>query len=343
MNWQSTIIQGKDSSGRPIVSVIAKRTYEIAQGKIASSSSQVPLFANDIPSDPLDQFYSENLAETDLIACKPFTDVIVLGKAYTPMGKRAYHLDCQVQVGLLSKVIRAFGERKIESKMMRGLTFTDPVPFEEIEIGYSNAYGGQAKSKDGTLYSFPPNPIGKGFYLKGGFENYSEINVPHLEDPEYPLEPDFMVLDKFDDWKNVPKPVSFGWTKQRFFPRFTYAGITPEFSGVFTSGYTINPNLPKFDTRYFQGASDGLCNVVLQGNEPVKISYLDPVYPLFEFQLPDERPVIAINCSGDIKSVDSVLQTVVIDMEEKLVCTVWRGSMVLNEEFNNMDFIYNVE
>jgi hypothetical protein len=320
------MIPGRGPDGNPILSVIAKRTYEIAPGKVTLADQQLPLNYSELPADPATPFYSEILAESDLVPFKPFTDIVVLGKAYTPKGKKAYHLDCEVEVGPARKIIRVYGERKVESKMMRGLYFTDPVPFETIEIGYSNAFGGSAKSKDGTLYPYPPNHLGKGFNLKGGFDDYSEIVVPCVEDPQSPIEPDHLVCEKFEDWKNLPKPASFGWTRQNFFPRFTYAGIIPELPGAYAAGADINPNLPKMDIRFFQGASEGLREHVLKGGERVRLVYMDPECPSFEFELPMDTPTISFKSGSDMFGLKPVLQTVLIDKEENLLSMVWRGS-----------------
>lgn len=333
MSWQSAMIPGFGPERKPILSVLAKRTYEIAPGRTVLADDQLPLNPAEIQSDPANPFYSETIAESDLIAYKPFTDVVILGKAYAPHGKKAYHLECEARIGSMVKRLVVYGERKIESKLMRGPCFTDPVAFESKDIGYRSSFGGRAKSKDGTLYPFPPNPLGIGFYLKGGFEDYSEIIVPDVEDPDSPIEPAHLILDKFDDWKTAPKPASFGWTKQNFFPRFTYAGIIPELPGAFAAGYEINPTLPKMDMRFFQGASEGLCNQVLMGNEHVKLTYLDPQNPVFEFDLPGERPYIQLKSNGDKFNLDASLQTVLIDKNDGLLSLVWRGSKV----YENMD------
>ncbi len=327
MSWLSTMVPGVGPHGKPIVSVIAKRTYEISPGKMSLADEQLPITTSELPTDPTNPYYSEIHSESDLVAFKPFTDIVVLGKAYTPKGKRAYNLECGIQAGPARKSILVYGQRMLEYKMMRGYHYSDPIPFESMDIGYANAFGGRAQSKDGTHYPYPPNPLGKGFNLKGGFEEYSDITVPCVEDPESPIEPDCLICDKYEDWKDLPKPASFGWTRQSFFPRYTYAGIIPELPGAYAAGVEINPNLPKMDFRFFQGASNGLCNHVLNGDEHVKLSHLDREYPSFEYALPGERPEIIIKSSAGSFSTDSVLQTVLINMEEKLVCLVWRGSI----------------
>src|SRR5664279_2929912 len=166
MTWLSHFLPGTNPKGTPILSVLAKRTYALSQGSVRIADKQIPFIEADISADPNDFFYSEVIAETDLVAYKPFTDIVILGKAKTPQGKQAYHLDVSVKIGSIEKTIRVFGERSLESRALRGVSIIDPMPFSEIAIGYKNAYGGIAMSKNGTLFSFPPNPIGKGFTLK---------------------------------------------------------------------------------------------------------------------------------------------------------------------------------
>lgn len=312
MNWQTAMIPGFSPYSKPILSVLAKKTYTIYPKQIIPAQKQPPLSTTEIYVDPANPLYSEILAESDLVPCKQNTDIVVLSKAYSPKGKKAFYLDCEIQIGPVQKKIRVFGERKIKSGLIGGVQFTDPIPYQQKELGWTHAYGGVAKSKDGTLFPYPPNPIGKGFYLKGGFENYSEILVPSLENPEQPLQPHELVLRKFNDWKKAPKPVSFGWTKHGFFPRFTFV----------TS--------PTLDFRFFQGASEGLCNHLLQGDEHVKLIYMDPLKPVFEFDLPNEKPIITLFINNSPMEPDPVLQTLLINKENNCLFMVWRASIQYN-------------
>jgi hypothetical protein len=334
--WQKRITPGNKPDGQPILSVLGKCTWDIAPGKTAISDNQVPFAEADILEDPDQIQYSELLAETDLIAYKPTTDVIVTGKAIVPGGRKAFHIECFVQVGELSKSIVVFGNRSVQSKALRGLSIGDPEPFTEIVLGYKNAYGGVAKSKDGTLHSYFPNPIGKGFTFKGGFEDPSSIVLPNIEDPQSPLTIDNMILSKPDGWVDAPKPASLGWTRRNFYPRYTYAGLLPEqLQGAMENAKSLDKNeessdeitMPSLDFKMFQGASDGLYGVKLTGNEHVRLQHLDSEYSVFEFQLPGNIPKMGMNTGNGFVELVPELQTVVIDMEEKLLSMVWRGAM----------------
>ena len=322
ISWQSTILPGYGPGGKPILSVLAKRTYSLAMGAIALAPQQQPLNQADIPADPQNPFHSELLAENELIPFKPYTDFIVHCKAHAPHGKKAYHLDCEVHAGALSKKITVYGERHLESKALRGLCFSEPIPFECQPVGYCGAYGGNAVSKEGMVFSYPPNPLGRGFNLKGGFKDYADLPVPFCEDPSSPIMPDSCILNRYDDWPQCPKPASFGFTRPIFYPRYTYAGILPE---MVTADQTADPKNPRLDFRFYQSASPGLGEQILTGRELIKLVYMDRNHPLFEFELPGKKPVLSITVDGSVLEVAPVLQTVFIDKEQGCMSMIWRG------------------
>ena len=332
--WHKAFIPSGKPDGTPILSVLAKKSYTIAPGAVTECDEYVPLVENDVFAEPDNPLYSDVVAENDHIPFKPFTDVVVTGKAYAPRGKRAYHLDVGIAVGQLKKTIRVFGERTVESRALRGLQITAPQPFTEMTLGYRRAYGGIARDKKGTLMTFYPNPIGTGFALKGGFEEASQLRVPNIEDPAAPVTTDNLVLDDFEKWPEAPKPASLGWTRRNFYPRYTYAGVLPEYLAAAEKNrdemakkypQLANAPMPKMDFRVYQGASDGLWGGPLKGNEPVRLTYLDPDNPTFDFQLPGETPLITLDTGEGAKQLPAVLQTVFINKEKNLLSLVWRG------------------
>jgi len=326
MEWQSSIVPGYSPDGKPIISVIAKRTYLLSQNRVIIADDQVSIQSSDIPSDPQNPLNCEMLYESDTVAYKPKTDVVVLCKAHAPNGKPVRMLETAVSIGPLVKKILTFGNRKIENRFMKGLTFTDPEPFTSIDISYSNAYGGRAVMRDGSIVPYPPNPLGKGFHFKGTLEDADQIQVPNCEDINSQLQPEHLLITKYEEWKNLPVPASYGWTRQFFFPRYTYAGIIPEMlSGTTEKAPDLNTNTPKMDFRFYQGASEGMGDFLLNGNEPVKLYGLDPEYPVFEFKLPGDIPGMSL-CIGDEKiPLPPQLQTVFIDKESGGMILVWRG------------------
>ena len=334
--WQSALIPGFQPEGKPILSVLAKKTYCITPGKLTPSDKQIPLVQSDVYEDPGNPGYCEVESETDFVAFKLTTDVIVKGRVFSPSGKRAYFLDCSLKAGSLHKIVRVYGNRRVKSKGLGGLCICDPQPFTEMELGYKHAYGGVAAARDGTLYPYLPNPIGKGLNFKGGYGDPESIEVPNLEDPLSPVTADNIVLSKPKNWINAPKPSSFGWTRRNFYPRYTFAGILPQKLQSENGAQDVNSNVkPGFDFRFYQGASEGLSGETLKGDELVEMQFFDKDNQLLQFQLPGEIPVIELDAGNGPGELSSALQTVIIDMNCKLLSVVWRGS----GEFENLQQI----
>ncbi|MDG5814739.1 DUF2169 domain-containing protein [Chitinispirillales bacterium ANBcel5] len=347
--WQTRSVQGSGPSAKPILSVLAKKTYSIEHNTVAQvSEDQIEMVDTDTFEDPQNPSYSEVLAESDLQAFKPSTDFIVIGNAHAPGSKQAYHLDCQIIAGPYNKTIRVFGDRKLQYRPLRGLSFSDPEPFSEIALGYKNAYGGVTCSKDGTPFVFYPNPIGNGFTLKGALEDASELKVPNQENPEYPLVADDMILGKFSQWKELPLPASLGWTRRNFYPRYTFCGVFPEhLEGAMENLENMkkkNPQMrsmkiPSMDFRFYQGASEGLWGKRLVGNEQIQLKNLDPKFPLFKTALPGETPCISLDVGNGAKELKPYLDTVVVDKPKNLVTLLWRGT----ETFECLEDLMEIE
>lgn len=334
--WRTAFIPGGDPEGNPIISVLAKQTWTLEPGRLTLSEEQEELVESDQLDDPANMQYGEVLAETDYLVWKPTTDVVVLGRAWSPRGKQAWHLDCEVRVGPYHKVVRVFGNRRVIARPLRGYALSDPEPFESIPLGYRYAYGGVACDRDGTVLPYFPNPIGRGFAIKGGFEDESNLSVPNLEDPHTPLTSDTLVLDRFEAWEHAPRPASLGWTRRTFYPRYTYAGVLPEYLEAARKNALemarkdprcADMPIPVMDYRVYQGASEGLWSKKLAGNEPFTLTYLDPDTPRFEAALPGKVPVLTLDLGAGPRELEPNLHTVVIDMDRKRVLLVWRGSL----------------
>jgi hypothetical protein len=335
--------------GTPILSVLAKATFTFAPGEVMLAGRQLPLIEADVSSDAQNPLAGEVLAESDLLAFKPFTDVAVIGSACAPKGRKAYHLDCSVTVGDLRKTVRVYGSRTARRGALGRIILSDPQPFEKQELGYRYAYGGIAKTKDDSFVSYYPNPIGRGFALKGGLRGEAALPpVPHIEDPSSPITGNTMLLSRFDDWKNGPKPASLGWTRRDAFPRYTLAGVLPEFMPAAERSLTETKKthaqfdgmtIPAMDFRFYQGASEGLWGGPLRGDETVRLEYLDPKHPALEFALPGKRPVLTLDIGDGPRELEPQLHTVVIMVQEKLVTMLWRGSL----EYGGIEVIGELE
>jgi len=262
-------------------------------------------------------------------------------------------------VGRRGKVIQVFGDRKIEYTSGGSLRFTEPEPFESIDLTYWNAFGGidstviredpkvMLELIDGMILesrpgAYPRNPIGTGYIINEEKKVVDGRPLPNLEDPNNLITPQRILVGKPELWWRQPLPQSFGWFDQSWYPRATFAGIVPEFPppdhidefpevklGLVPKGQSQRladaPLEEWVDFRLLNGASSGLVMPYLRGDEKISLVGMD-VTGEVSFALPGERPEILIRYGKDMLKTETCLHTVLIDKEENKMYLVWRGS-----------------
>lgn len=95
--------------------------------------------------------------DTELLAPKPSTDVLVLGSAHAPGGRATASVEVGLRVGSIDKTLLVLGER-VYSEGITGLPTTAPKPFTRLPLRYELAFGG----RDGDEAD-ARNPVGRGF------------------------------------------------------------------------------------------------------------------------------------------------------------------------------------
>jgi hypothetical protein len=342
MVWLSHLIPGNAPDGAPILSVLGKKTFRFADGKAAwEDEEQLPFVEADEYGGKGRPAADPVRLESDLVAYKPMTDVVILAKAHSPGGRPVKHLDVGVQVGQARKIARVFGNRKA-FVTATGLAFTEPEPFAEMAIDYSRAYGGQdGKSEEGVQYSYLKNPVGRGFVVKNEPRAVQDLPLPNIEDPQKLLAPQNLVVGSFDRWRLYPDPAGFGYVNKSFHPRFTLAGLPPDHWAqaeaeriqslrkapeVGARGSAVPPPVtPMLNPLFFNGASKGLALPFLRGDETLKLAHLDKDRPQFAFSLPGRRPKAWLDVGEGRLDMAMALHTVVADMEAHRLTMVWRG------------------
>ena len=340
---ETAVLTGQDGDGNPIFSLLLKRTYDIVPDGAAARA------AKDGPLAGIDEYYGFGDAETatvkfeaDLVPFKALTDVVFIGCAHAPEGVPAAGMDAGLQVdGRGRKVIRVFGDRKCVHRKGRPPLFTDPAPFERMEIRYENAYGGKdARSRPDAPFHYPRNPMGKGLAVKNVREAVDGLPLPNLEDPEDALTPERLVLGDPESWRLAPMPQGLGWYQKTWYPRSFFCGIIPphllpgapireEHLGLVPAGHIAlarSLKLPAFHPRFNNGASPGLALPPLLGDETVRLRGLSPE-GLLSFRLPGETPAMALDIGFGAQALEPMLQTVCIRGEDRQVDLVWRGSL----------------
>lgn len=300
------------------------------------------------------------VADNDLLAClKQFTDVLVVGRAHSTHGA-VHTLDTGVELGAAKKVVRVFGERRIELGSEGRIGFSAPERFAALDLTWDNAYGGRdeyaeglttvRKNANGSLFpidveevpgvlSYPRNAAGRGFYVDVLRERLQGQRVPNLEDPEDPVLPERMIAKHALDWIDRPSAAGYGPIDVFTFPRAAYF-IRPDYSPALRTireiklGAVEAENLLDRDLftppnpRMHNCAPAGLAVCRLEGKERVKLWHMHPLHGLFEFNLPGDIPQITV-VPPNTKSYVLVpcLQTVLLEPDHERMTLTWAGKL----------------
>jgi len=336
-----TVVPGNNGIGRPIFSVLVKRSYDIVPGqRCIRSESANPFVKVDEYYDNGDPEWTTVKYETDIAPYKPATDVVVIGNAYAPKGKPVAQMNVSVEISNIRKTIRVIGDRQCIYRKENYPLFTAPAEFTEMEIRYERAYGGRDELSDPNLpFIYPRNPMGTGLALKNIPEIIEGLKLPNLEDPADLLTPERIILNEPTRWNRQPLPQSFGWFQKIWYPRCSFVGSVPgflepdevmreEILGIVPKGQIALARqfkLPSFDVRFNNGASYGLALPYLNGDERVSLKHLTQD-GFLEFMLPSDPPRIMLNIGLGENELKAELHTVCIQPEKMQVDMVWRGA-----------------
>ena len=145
-------IAGRVGFPKHSLTLIVKGTFEL-------KANQNTVVAKEQVYPTGDEFYSEDedmiggpWYTSDFAYFKPRADLLLVGKCYSPGGKKAYSIPVKFQVGSKSKTLSVFGNRYWVGGFSNNIS-TKPEPFSEMELRYENSYGGNGYEK---------NPVGKG-------------------------------------------------------------------------------------------------------------------------------------------------------------------------------------
>lgn len=312
------VLFANDESFRPLVTPIIKATFDISsEGKLTFAKEQIPVNLDGaFAGDPENSSY---VYEPECAFMKPTTDVVVIGDAVSPQGPVS-HLLVDIQVGSLAKKIGVIGNRQW-LKQAVGYVISEPERFERMALTYENAFGGwDRRHPDVARHDCDPrNSVGKGYYCIDSHETDAAAGpmlLPNLENPDALIR----------HLKDRPEPVACGFTLPHWSPRAAYAGTYDQ-----TWLDSRSPLLPAdFDRRFFSAASPGLISErYLTGKESVVIKNMTPNGHL-AFSLPGARPPICdIEFKHSTKQLNTLLDTVIINVAQMQLQLIWRNYLVL--------------
>jgi len=320
---------GIQKSGRNCLVIVAKATYNFpVNGKEPMlADEQIEPFETDtFTGEP---GYSAPIYENDFATFKPRCDVILHGSAYSqqPVTER----DVGLKVGNFEKLFKVIGPRFYEKPIKSSTNqVSAPTPFTKQKISYDTAFGGSEKTgevnEDGedTYDTFSANPVGLGYLPNSRNEELIGQPYPQTEELNTPV-----ISRKRTDYI----PQSFGPIARNWEPRYKLAG-TYDQNWI----ENIRPFLPDdFDEAYYQCAPEDQQIPHLRGGEPVALYGLTP-QDKTQFKLPNNTVSIqAILINGDRHDLNPVIDTLIIEPDEKRFTLLWRARIALKRNINEVD------
>lgn len=300
-----------DNDLRPVLVPLVRATFAIRpDGELVLGEQQMPpQLAGQFWGDPMSSSYK---FEPECAFFKPATDVVLIGHACAARPGTT-ELQVGLRVGSLQKVVRVIGDR-VMSRRLGSWSISSAQAFERIPLIYERAFGGWDRhDADPLQHCFEPrNPVGTGF-RRGGGGSSDDLVLPNLEDPSQP----------FSQIGETPLPAGFGFISPSWQPRVAYAGTYDE-----AWSNNRKPLLPHdFDSRFFNAASPGLLAAgFLIGDEAVIVANAS-VRGKLSFKLPGVAAPVC-DCqlrSGHRHTIQTQLDTVILDTDEHLIYLLWRG------------------
>ena len=320
---------GIQKSGRNCLVIVAKATYKLpmAQEEPTLAEEQIAPFETDTYTG--EPGYSAPIAENDFATFKPRCDVILHGSAYSqePVTERVVGL----KIGNHEKLFKVIGPRHFEKINDDGsIQITHPKPFTRLKISYDTAYGGSEKTGESNANgeelheTFTANPVGTGYSPLCRHEDLIGKPLPQTEELNVPVE-----SRKSKDYR----PQSFGPVARNWTPRYTLAGTYDK--NWFDN---IRPFLPDdFDESYYQCAPPDQQVPHLRGGELIALFGLTPQEKT-RFVIPNVAvPMQAILSNGDRHNLSPVIDTLVIEPDEKRFTLVWRARIAIKRNINEID------
>jgi len=350
-------------SGQPYkdyqLALLLKMTFSInASGECEPAKEQYPLLDEPGTYEDLESpLVSPPSWDSDLMAFKPGTDIVVQGSAYS-YGKAAQMVDAELKLVNFSRVIRVHGDRRVDWQGGNPV-FTPAEPFEQMPVRYDHAFGGcdQAhlsrandplvdelkKNEPGlgmdlfTDSHYPRNPSGRGYLIDFNRESSDNMLLPNLEFPFDPITPERLGVGTPSNWLSAPLPAACDWIDPSWFPRIAYLGLAPEFTipdeGVkeISMGWAASSLMSiksalnmGFHPTFQHGASPGLVTRQLRAGSQVLLRNMFPNHPERLIQLSARVPKVEIIVSESQRlSTMSHLNSVVVLPDQDQVVEVW--------------------
>lgn len=246
--------------------------------------------------------------DSDLLARKPATDVILDSFAHAPQGRATSTVSASLRIGDIEKTIVVHGPRFYRRGIM-GLTTTTPQPFVMQPIHYEHAFGGgDMTSSDFRKHRLDTrNPVGRGFAIEA-----NSLDDQPAHTIEYPA-------------GNPVKtgPAGFGPIASSWSPRLELAGTYDDIWEKNKKPLLAND----YDERFALCApGDQRSDNYLRGGEPVSIVNMTPDCAL-QFDLPKLFFAFTTRFGSREEEHRGQLTTIFIETEKRLLSMVWQTAL----------------
>lgn len=311
-----TVIPDKDA--RDYCVVVVKGTFDVdGSGNMRPAADPVPLvYADQHYGDPET---TSVRYECDFALAKPWTDVVVVGKAVAPSGKVVRSLVVELEVEGRSKKALVTGERFWRSGAL-GLVADGPEPFVEMPLVYERAFGGIDDSRGpGHAVAEPRNLVGVGFHPHRSAREAAGRSLPNIEHPEQPL----------SGWRGRPEPIGFGCVGRAWAPRCGHAGTYDR--QWLDEIYPFLP--PDFDHQYFQCAPPDQQFPRFRGGEQITCVHM-AAQRVVRYRIPALDVPVAFHFVGGVVQGLCELDTVILEPHLSRAILVWRTRVVLGKKID---------
>lgn len=241
--------------------------------------------------------------DSDLLAIKPSTDVVLVASAHAPRGRPAASVPVVLRVGPLEKTLVVHGERAY----FEGLATTSAVPFVTREIRYELAFGGSDLSDpDPKNHRLDErNPVGRGIVPRG---------TKHA--PAHAIE--YPVGNPASQGPAGFGPIDWGWLPRR------------ALAGTYDAKWVDRkkPLLPDdYDPAFALCApTDQRTSTPLRGGEKVGLLNLSPEGTLV-FELPRRELKLRSRFGRKVRDHGAMLATVIIEPDDHRLSLVWQSAL----------------
>lgn len=308
-NTEAAQTVGTGLDGKWQVTVVVKASYGWDQtGKVIAIDPRPMVAMDEFAGEPAT---SGLLSASELATTKPKVDVLLAGALAFP--RPINQIDVLLLVGTrVQKGARVYGDRVWLPSAVADLVPSQPRPVTRVPIAWERGYGG-GDPQDAKFLD-PRNPAGSGVAREP--KSLHGKPAPNFEDPDKPI----------GSLVGKPAPIGFGPIAQHWQARLALAGTYDEkweksrrplppadFSPVF---FNVAPADQQLD-GYLPGEEVRLVNMTTAAQD--------------YFRLPDLAVPVTIVTSEELSEATTVVDTVIIEPEERRFSLVGKTQASLVE------------